>query len=624
MPTTEHASPAAPLAPQTPRAVVAASRPLQPLSHRARDEVLAQAQHIDAADGSLLVAAGDLSQAVWCVAQGAVLLSDADLGLSVRLNPGDWLGWSVSPQRALQSWQAQAVGSCQLWRWSPQDVQSWCRKHPVLQYFFAIAASEAGAAAGAAGASGGQLLGMPLRRLAQRSPITLPPHASIQKAAALMAQERVSSVLLVDAQGGLQGILTDRDLRTRVIAHGLDITRPVSDVATLNPATVQASRPAFEALLLMARLGVHHVPVLDEDRLLGMVTSTDLTEQSSRSPVYFVRQIAHQKDLDGLRAHTDRVPALQRQLADSGASAYSTGHMISAVTDAVTVRLIECAHARLGPAPVPYVWVAAGSQARCEQSAKSDQDNCLILDDRFDAARHGAYFEALARQVCDGLAACGYVHCPGEMMAMNPTWCQPKRVWLDYFEKWIDQPKPKALMLTCVFFDLRAVHGDASLLEAVRAAVAARTRGNSLFLAHMVGNALKHRPPLGLFGQISVSHRGEHAGTIDLKHAGTVPIIDLARIYALSAGLSVANTQERLESCAAAGEVSEQSARDLRDAFDVLSRLRIAHQVRQSVRGVQPDNHLALDELANLERSQLKEAFGVIQTLQGVLAQRYR
>ena len=62
---------------------------------------------------------------------------------------------------------------------------------------------------------------------------------------------------------------------------------------------------------------------------------------------------------------------------------------------------------------------------------------------------------------------------------------------------------------------------------------------------------------------------------------------------------------------------------DLRGALAFLGQLRIAHQARQMAKGQAPDNFLALEELSNFERSHLKEAFSVVQTLQGVLGQRY-
>ncbi len=596
------------------------------LNAKSLDALAAQFTLEPSLQGSILLTQGELPTRLGLVISGELQLSDPDLGLSVRLGAGDMFGFGATPLPQLPTWQASAIGDGEVAWLNPTALVQACQKHPALHYFFpSVAQRKSDAEAlGDSGdaASALNLLGTPIKALIKREPITLPPSTSIQTTAMLMRDLRVSSVLLVE-QDQLYGLVTDRDLRNRVVAHGLDIHRPVSDIATRAPMTVSANSPAFEALLLMARHNIHHMPVMDGTRIVGMITTTDLTEQHSTSAVYLAGDIYKQTTLDGLVQISARVKTLQQHLAAADASAYSTGHIVTAITDALTIRLIALAQAQLGPAPVDYLWVAAGSQARNEQTAKSDQDNCLILDDSFDEASHGSYFRTLTKFVCDGLAACGYIHCPGEMMAMTDTWRQPQRVWAEYFRKWIESPKPKALMLTCVFFDLRAIHGKAELLTSLQEEVLVHTKGNSLFLAHMVSNALKHRPPLGMFGTITLIRGGDNPHTIDLKHSGIVPIVDLARIYALSAGVSLPNTHDRLEASSQTGEVSPQSARDLRDALEFLCKLRIAHQARQTQQGKAPNNFLALEELSNFERSHLKEAFNVVQTLQGVLKQRY-
>lgn len=467
------------------------------------------------------------------------------------------------------------------------------------------------------------LIAMPVRSLLRRAPVTVPPTASIRAAARLMHDERVSSVLIVE-QDHLFGIVTDRDLRSRAIAAGLETDRPIMEIATLAPLTIDLRRSAFDALLLMARQNVHHVPVMDGPRVVGMITATDLTEQHTTSAVFLAGEIYRQSSIEGLQRASARIPQLQRNLAAADATAYATGNVMTTMTDALTTRLLQLAEAQFGPAPIDFAWVAAGSQARLEQTAKSDQDNCLILDDAYDEARHGEYFRALARFVNGGLDACGYVYCPGEMMAMTDTWRQPLQRWRQYFRRWVDEPEPKALMLTCVFFDLRLVYGRASLLDDLRRDVLQRTRGNGIFLAHMVSNALGHRPPLGVFGRLVTERSGEHRGKIDLKHGGIVPIVDLARIYALAGGQAAVNTQDRLEDAAQSGEVSAQSARDLRDAFEFLAVARIQHQARQIEAGQPADNFLAPSELSNFQRTQLRDALAVVQQLQSVLSQRYQ
>jgi CBS domain-containing protein len=464
---------------------------------------------------------------------------------------------------------------------------------------------------------------VPVRSLLQRAPVALPPHASIRQAAQTMQQHSVSCVLLME-KDQLWGLVTDRDLRNRVVAQGLDTGNAVQTIATADPITLEADRPIFEAQLLMARHNIHHIPVVERGQPVGLVTATDMARLHNNSVIYIVGDIYKQGNVEGLARVGLRTRALQQSLAQADTSAYRTGHIITALTDAFTRRLIELAHAELGPAPVDYVWVAAGSQARNEQTAKSDQDNCLILDDRYDPTVHGDYFARFSRWVCDGLAACGYIHCPGEMMAMTDTWRQPAKRWAEYFDQWVRTPDPKALMLTCVFFDLRAIAGNAALLEQLHADVLRRTQGNSLFLSHMVGNALKHRPPLTMFGNIASTRKNNGPSTIDLKHQGIVPIVDLARVYALAGGLDAVNSHDRLEQAAEKGEISSGSSRDLRDALEFISTVRIAHQARQTAEGIAPDNFLALRELSNFERNHLKEAFHVVQTLQGVLEQRYQ
>ena len=588
---------------------------------------LAPQWQVEAADvGTPLLPQGRLHSRTGLILSGAVDLHDPDLDMAVHLQPGEMFGFGATPVQHLTTWQATAAADCSIAWLAPETVSALCRDHSALAYFFPSlpGTGQPGNAAQAPGSGVHlNLLGTPVRSLIKREPITLPPETTIRAAAEMMSQLRVSSVLLVE-QDHLFGLVTDRDLRNRVVAQGLDISRPVSDIATLAPLTMQAQSPAFEALLMMARHNIHHMPVMDGARIAGMITATDLAEQHSTSPVYLAGDVYKQPTVEGLVLASGRVRQLQQHLAAADASAYSTGHIITTITDAVTTRLIHLAEAELGPPPVDYVWVAAGSQARSEQTARTDQDNCLVLDDRYDEALHGDYFRAFSRFVCDGLNACGYVHCPGEMMAMTDKWRQPRARWAQYFHQWVDKPEPMALMLTCVFFDLRAIHGKVELLDSLRHEVLQRTKGNSLFLAHMVGNALKHRPPLGLFGTISRIRGGDNAGTIDLKHSGIVPIVDLARVYALAGGMAAVNTHDRLEQVAQAGEVSQQSARDLSDALEFLCKLRIDHQARQMTKGLAPDNFLALEELSNFERSHLKEAFSVVQTLQGVLGQRYQ
>jgi CBS domain-containing protein len=289
--------------------------------------------------------------------------------------------------------------------------------------------------------------------------------------------------------------------------------------------------------------------------------------------------------------------------------------LITDIADTVTRRLLTWAEQQLGPAPVPYLWLACGSQGRQEQTGVSDQDNCLFLSNDVRAADQ-PYFEELARIVCDGLDACGYFHCPGDMMATNLRWRQPVHVWRSYFGSWIAKPNPEAQMLASVMFDLRPIGGDETLFADLQQETLQDAARNSIFTAHMISNSLKHQPPLGLLRGLARIRSGEHRNQLDLKLSGVVPVIDLGRIYTLQGQLKPVNTRARLEAAQASGLLSPTGGADLLDAYDLIAMTRLEHQVRQIKMDQKPDNFLDPSDLSDFERSHLRDAFVVVKTMQ--------
>lgn len=467
------------------------------------------------------------------------------------------------------------------------------------------------------------LLTMPLARLINRPAVTLTPDTSIREAAQVMTNQRISSVLIVNNEQ-LQGIVTDRDLRGRAIAAGIPTDQPISHIMTTAPLTVDAQMFGFDALLMMVRQRIHHLPVMDGSRLIGMISSSDLLERHSNSAIALLGDIYKSDSPEALAKLSAQLPRVLLNLNAANASAQHIGYVISAIGEAITRRLLQLVEAKLGPPPIPYTWLTAGSLARLEQTALSDQDNGLLLDDQYDEQRHGDYFKQLSTLVCDGLDRCGYIYCPGDVMAMNPQWRQPLAQWRRYFSGWIDQPEPKALMLSSIFFDLRPLHGDLELFQQLQKYILTKSQNNRIFLAMLTGNALKHQPPLGFFRNFVLIRDGEHDKTLDLKHNGVVPIIDLARIYALARGVAEVNTQERLAAAGEQGEISVEGAADLRDALEFINQVRLQHQARRLHEGQRADNFVSPTVLSHLERNHLKDAFSVVRTMQSALAQRFQ
>ncbi len=457
--------------------------------------------------------------------------------------------------------------------------------------------------------------------LIKKQPILLDVNSTIQQAAQMMSEHNVSSIMLTH-DDKLAGILTDRDLRRRCVAKALDVSLPVTDIISSELITMSSDDLVLHALMCMTKKNINHLPVVDGDEIKGMLTASDLTRHISANPAFMTSQIRKATSLEELKKIVQRLPELQVLLSSSGVSARHIGETISCITDVLTTRLIEMAQDKLGPEPVSFVWVSGGSQARHEQSSHSDQDNALIISDEF-SEKDRPYFTELAKTVCDSLNSCGFVYCPGDAMAMNEKWCQPYSVWEKYFREWIFEPDPMALMLSSIFFDLRPVYGDFSLHKKLSKTILEQTSSNTLFIAHMASNALKHKPPVGFFRTFVLIHDGEHDNTFDIKHRGIVPITDIARVLALAEGISKVNTTERIEALGNSQSMTKSMSINLLDALEFIANLRIKHQARQISHHNAPDNFLPPDDLSSLERKHLKDAFSIIKLAQDSLEKRF-
>lgn len=451
------------------------------------------------------------------------------------------------------------------------------------------------------------------------SPLTIEADRPARDAAVLM-RDRSVSCLAVTADGELKGLVTDADLLDRVLIGRTAAEAPVDLVMTPAPPGMAPDAIAYEAVLAMRRSGTPFLPVIEEGRLVGLLSEADLDRRQDSGFGFFAASIRGERAPAAMAKVVAQIPQLLAMLVATDIPAHDVGLTVSSIADITAHRLLQLAEEQLGPPPVPYVWLSSGSQARQEQTGVSDQDNCMILDNGYVEDRHGAYFRELARFVCSGLHACGYDYCPGEMMAMTPKWRQPLSRWIDYFSAWIAEPEPTAQMLSSVMFDLRPIRGETRLFDQLQDVTSEAARSGTLFIAHMAGNALSHAPPLNFFNRFVLSRGGEYDNRLDLKMHGTVPIIDLARVYALQAGVRSANTRDRLIAAREARVISDSGMHDLIDALAMIASVRLDHQARQIRAGERPDNFVSPKELTRIERHHLRDAFRIVQKMQSTLA----
>jgi CBS domain-containing protein len=458
----------------------------------------------------------------------------------------------------------------------------------------------------------GYTLTQAVKSLIKGAPVFIEPNATAGEAARQMERARIGSVLIATEP---PGIVTDRDLRGRVLAADLGPETPVANVMTRPLKTIDSDMLAFNALRLMVDENIHHLPVVEEGKILGVISSTDLLFHQTNNPVYLRGIIDQLDEPAALGSYASAIAALAGTLFQNGLGALQIAQIVSSLNDALVKRLVQLAEEVLGTPPAPYAWIVFGSEGRLEQTLLTDQDNGLVFDDAMEEGQ--PYFAALSKRVVDGLIQAGFPPCPGGFMAVN--WCKPLSEWRQLFSQWIRLPEPRALLDAAIFFDFRDVAGSLSI-ESLQEAISP-AKDQRRFLAHMLNGAVAFRPPLGFFNRLRARD-----GKIDIKMGGIAPIVALARVMALSAGSRERSTVERLALAHNNTDalLNQESARALDEIFPFFLRLRLRAQLAARSNKQPLDHQIDLAELSEFERRHMRDAFVIIKRIQEDLRAAWR
>ncbi len=458
----------------------------------------------------------------------------------------------------------------------------------------------------------------PISSLIRVGPVVCDPDTTIREAARMMTAAGATSVV-IRARDGSLGILTDRDLRSRVIAAGLSGVEPVTAAMSSPAYTSPPDRLGGEVLLDMLDRGFRHFPVVTgSGEVLGVIEDVDLVAVHTRSSFFLRRRISRAQSVDDLVAAAGEVRPMVIALHDARIAALNVMAIYSIVVDALTRRLLDLAVAEVASAPASaaaFAWLGLGSQARREALPSSDIDSAMVWFGETPEDDIRPYLHGLGETVTAGLARCGFRIDEHGASASNRVFVRSLESWQRAARSWIEDPtQEKALILTSVLVDSRPIWG---VHTGTPVADTFRFAPESPELLRMLARfALSHRPPTGFFRGLVVTHGGEHRGHLDLKLGGAIPIIDLARWAGMAAGMTSASTPERLRAGAAAGRLSDEHASTLRDAFELVSELRLAHQIEQLRSGQTPDDFVDPRSLSALTRSHLKEAFRAVAAIQ--------
>ena len=622
-----------PLANSLHRATLEALRRQAPFSAMAEDEVLWLVQRLSVAyfarDVVLLEPADAPPDSLFIIKQGTVSGDTAEGQTVLQLATGEMfpLGALLAGRGAANRYVAETDTFCYLLAAADfhsllaksAEFNDFCTRriaslleesHRAVQAEYALALDD------------DSRFARPLASLVQHTPLSTWASTPLADALAAMEAARVGSVVVTDEAMQPVGILTLKDVLARVTLAGVPLATPIADVMTPRPATLSADAPVADALVLMARQGIHHIPLVRNGRLVGVVSEKDVFALRRLSVEGITAAIARSEDPASLPARAHDIGDLAHSLLAQGMDAENLTAIISSLNDRLTERIITLEYqtddALIG---LRWCWLALGSEGRMEQTLATDQDNALIFAAADDAQREA--LRAFALRVNYRLDACGFPLCKGGIMASNPKWCLSLADWQQQFTQWIDHGSPDALLHASIFFDFRPLTGDAALALDLRAWLNRAAQKNPRFLHQMAGNALRNRPPLGVVRDFVLSEDNAHPHTIDLKLNGATPFVDAARIFALAAGSPQTNTAKRLREAAHALHIPDTELADWNRAFHFLQLLRLRHQHGQQRAGIPPDNHLDPDTLNPLDRRILKEALRQARKVQARLAMDY-
>jgi CBS domain-containing protein len=462
---------------------------------------------------------------------------------------------------------------------------------------------------------------LPVREFCRREYFTCTVDENVMELARTMRDHNVSSLVVLDSDEPV-GIITDRDLRRKVVAEGADPAGLLArDIMSGPLIVVREEDNFFEVVYQMSHHGVHRLGVVDHDnRLCGMVNESDLIRIQTQSPQHLAKEIEKAADREVLKGYHAEIEEMIVSLADAGVKTRDLVRLISDLNDRIQRRLIELLRQeqRFTELTDDFAFVVMGSEGRSEQTLKTDQDNAIIYADHLDQEQI-ARLEEFSLALIDGLIEIGVPSCPGGIMAKNAFWRRPLTPWREALESWISTPSPENIMNFSMFSDLRTLHGDHSLEEQLKAHILRRTREDDVFIARMAANAARFHSPLTIFGNFKREKDGPHKGKIDLKKAGIFTLTEGIKILALEKGRLGGSTPEKIAWLRQQGVFTAQKAGDIDAAFNLLVFLRLRCQTLAIREGREPSNYIDPDKLDRVEKNRLHTALEVVKSFQGFL-----
>ncbi|WP_321389401.1 DUF294 nucleotidyltransferase-like domain-containing protein [uncultured Desulfuromusa sp.] len=440
-----------------------------------------------------------------------------------------------------------------------------------------------------------------------------------------MIQRGISAMLVCEENNRLAGIVTEHDLVAKVLARESSDcqTARAGAVMTPNPYTMAPETFMYEATTFMMGHKIKHMPILDREEIVGIVSLQDLMKFRSQKSMLLIGNVSKARTVEDLIFAHEEIVKVARALLSENRSHIETMEIISYIHHRIIQRCHDIVldemkrHGKVQP-DIRFCFIIMGSGGRKEMLLGPDQDNGFIYEDFPDEKIEevDAFFVPFAEKLVAALARIGYPRCDGNVMVNNPLWRGRLKDWQARVCDWIRVPEAQKVRYSSIFLDFMPIVGDASLCQDLREIVFTEIRNHPIFLYHMMELDFKHKVPLSLIGRFSLEKDKKHKGKLSIKQAGSIFIVDCVRMFLLEKQVEAITTTERIDQLVKLKVFNLETADHIKAAFEAFTFLRLRNEIAMTEQGQFPTHYLDPYALTKNEQDLLKEAFRVASKLQ--------
>lgn len=458
------------------------------------------------------------------------------------------------------------------------------------------------------------------------SPLITTKNAIVQDVAQLMTETLKNNIVICENNIPL-GIITDTDMRSKIATGRYPITISVDKIMSSPVIAVVENVSLAEAQLLMLKHNVTHLCVTqdgtDKSILKGMITEHDLIAAQASNPGVLIKEIKRSQSSKELKQIRERLTDLIQTSISKNIPLSHVFNIASEINLALIKRSVELSILDLGSPPARFAWLSIGSQGRKEQLLLTDQDSILIFEDvaadKYKEVKD--YFLKLGKRTTSTLEKIGYDLCPNGHMGSNMIWCKSLTDWIKQYDSWMNTPGENSNDLSSIFFDYEITFGEQRIEDAIGNVVFKNAKNNTLFFDFLGNDALRKNSPLSFFKKFNVEEEGLNKDKFDIKTRALMPLIDGARLFALSYGIKgINNTHQRFRQMAIADPKHGEIYLNCAEAFLVLSKFR-------TLEGLKNDNSgqfINLDEMSKIDKEKLKNALAPMKELEELIKSKFQ